>query len=83
MLRILLATAVVAAAMAFAQRPAQANDPPWCLISAAGDEHCRYNTLEECLRDRVGGGGFCNPNPRYHGAEQRRNVRPQPSRRRH
>ena len=83
MIRILLAAAAVIAALAFEQRPARALDLPWCEISAAGDEHGRYNSIEECLRDRAGGGGFCNPNPRYHGDEQRRSGPPQHSRRRH
>jgi len=63
MIRILVLVLVAAAAMAFGQRPAQAREHPWCLISAFGEQHCQYDSLEACLRDRVGGAGFCNPNP--------------------
>jgi len=55
------ATIVIAA-----PRPVHASDPPWCLISSFGGEHCRYNSLDACLRDRSGS-SFCNPNPRYRG----------------
>jgi hypothetical protein len=73
MMRVLCAAVVIIvglAATAFAQRPAQASEAPWCLISgASGDEHCTYNSLDDCLRDRRGS-SFCNPNPAYRGAEQ-------------
>jgi len=77
MIRILVLVLLAGAAVALGQRPAQAAvDYPWCLISAYGGQHCGYNSLDACLRDRVGGGGFCNPNPSYRGAAQpRQNYR--------
>jgi hypothetical protein len=69
-MRILIAAFFAVANITFAQRPSQAAEAPWCLITAAGCERCHYTSLDDCLRDRVGGGGFCNPNPRYHGTER-------------
>jgi hypothetical protein len=83
MMRILIAALFAVANIAFVQRPARAAKPPWCLITSAGCERCRYNSLDECLRDRVGGGGFCNPNPRYHGEAKPRRPPPPRSRYRH
>ncbi len=76
MIRILLTALIAVAAMPFVQRPAQAAEPPWCLISGFGDEHCRYSSLDDCLRDRSGS-GFCNPNPRFRGSEPPRQRRPE------
>ena len=67
----LIIALVAVSTMALAQRPAQASEPPWCLITKGGDAHCRYNSLDVCLRDRMGGSDFCNPNPRYHGEPRR------------
>ena len=84
MIRILLATAAVIAAMAFQPRLAQAEELPWCITTQSGNDRCRYNTLEDCTREAVAGSrGFCNPNPRYHGGEQRRDAPAQHSRRRY
>lgn len=84
MVRILLAAAAVIAATAFEPRPVQASEAPWCLIGqGGGNGRCSYNSLEACIRDEVGGGSFCNPNPSDHDGEQSRTVRPQSSRRRH
>jgi len=76
MTRIFVAALIAAGAMtALGQQAARAAKAPWCLISAYGTERCSYGSLDACLRDRVGVGGFCNPNPRDHGPAQ-------PSRRR-
>ncbi len=68
---------VAAAGMTSLQRPAHASEPPWCLFTKGGEEHCRYNSFDACLRDRTIGDEFCNPNPRYQG--ERRDGKP-PSR---
>ena len=84
MTRILLVMAAAVAAFAVQPRPAQASEAPWCLISqGGGNGRCSYSSLEACMRDEIGGGSFCNPNPAYRGGEQRGSVRPQHSRRRH
>ncbi len=57
--------ALAAAAMTLAPQPGRASEPPWCLFTKGGEALCRYNSLGACLRDRMGGSDFCNPNPRY------------------
>ena len=78
MMRILWAAALIVAAMACEQRPAQAYDAPWCAShnnAFGATEECRFNTLEECVQDVVAGNrGFCNENPRYHGPEPRHDA---------
>ncbi len=46
---------------------AHARNYPWCLQSDAfeGAQNCAYTTLQQCLFDRQGLGGFCNQNPTY------------------
>ncbi len=46
---------------------AEAQNYPWCLQSDAfeGSQHCTYSTMQQCLFDRQGLGGFCNQNPTY------------------
>jgi hypothetical protein len=70
MRRFFIVALVAGASMTLSQRPAQAAEPPWCLFTKGGEEHCRYNSLDACLRDRAGGSDFCNPNPRYQGERQ-------------
>ena len=76
--RIVLA-AVFAGAVLAASAPARAAEGPWCaLLNFGGDisEDCQYRTLEQCLPAVTGGfRGFCNPNPRWHGAEEPRRPR--------
>jgi hypothetical protein len=74
MTRMLLAALAAVAAMTFARWPARAAEPAWCLITTEGVQHCRYDSLDACLRDRRGS-AICNPNPAYRGAEQRRHPR--------
>jgi hypothetical protein len=74
----LLTVALVAvAAVTLAPRPADAAERPWCLFTK-GEEHCSYNSLDACLRDRMGGSDFCNPNARYKGETPR--AKPPPRR---
>lgn len=75
MMRILWAAALVIAAMACEQRPAQAAEGPWCAVINKGFDvewDCYYNSVEACTPNILGGNrGFCSPNPRYHGVERR------------
>ncbi len=71
MLRMTVLALAATAALAFAQKPAQARDYPWCLISGYGGQHCVYDSLDACLRDRAGS-GFCNPDPSYRAPAQPR-----------
>lgn len=81
MIRLLLVALAALAALPLMQRPAQAAEPPWCLIGPEGIERCYYDSLDACLRNR-GPGSFCNPNPRYQGAQRDRKPAPR-QRRRH
>jgi hypothetical protein len=45
---------------------------PWCLFtggSEGGIEMCSFDSFEQCLLTRSGGGGICFANPAYSGAE--------------
>ncbi len=44
--------------------PAIAQEYPWCL-QYDDAQHCSYATLQQCLTDRQGLGGFCNQNSKY------------------
>jgi hypothetical protein len=77
MIRILLTMAVLIAATAFAQRPAEAREAPWCAVlnMGNGDAYwdCQYYSLQECVPNVLAGNrGFCNPNPRYRAVERPR-----------
>jgi hypothetical protein len=72
MIRIILATAVVTAAMSFDGSPARAYEAPWCAVIDIGPGgvywDCQYKSLEECAPNVLAGNrGFCNPNPAYNG----------------
>jgi hypothetical protein len=82
MIRILTITFATLAATSLAPRPAPAAEPPWCLFVKNGEQHCEYNSLQACLRDRVGGSNFCNPNPYARPETQRRKQRPRHDRQR-
>lgn len=84
MTKILGAIAVVIAVMAFDQRPARAAESAWCAVLTIGQEaeywDCQYRSFDDCYPHLFEGNrGFCNENPRYHGAEQP--ARPRSSRR--
>jgi hypothetical protein len=55
-----------------------AQNYPWCLQSGAflGSVHCSYPSLEQCVFDRQGLGGFCRQNPEYAPAQPRAAKRP-------
>jgi hypothetical protein len=46
------------------EKPAHAQNQPWCIYKSYGDGYadCRYATLQQCLADRVGT-GTCSPSP--------------------
>ena len=44
--------------------PARSQTPGWCLNEAGYTSgECVYQSLEQCLQDRIGEGGYCSPNP--------------------
>ena len=43
---------------------ARSKVPGWCLNEGGYTSgECVYQTLEQCLQDRIGEGGYCAPNP--------------------
>ena len=61
----LLRVAGIFALLVSIERPAQAQNQPWCLFKdyAGGWADCRYATLPQCLADRLGTGSSCGPSP--------------------
>jgi hypothetical protein len=47
------------------EKPANAQNQPWCIYKNYGDGYadCRYETLQQCLADRLGTGASCGLNP--------------------
>jgi hypothetical protein len=65
-MRLLLIIVAAFAAIVCIERPTEAQNGAWCLYlngQSDGEPHCRYATLEQCLADRLGGGGSCGPSP--------------------
>lgn len=59
--------AIVAAVMAI-DRPAQAQNYPWCAQYSGGmggAMNCGFSTYAQCMEDVSGVGGFCMLNNRY------------------
>jgi hypothetical protein len=50
---------------------AHAQNAPWCL-QYDDAQHCTYDTLQQCLVNRQGLGGFCNQNSTYVPSSPRR-----------
>jgi hypothetical protein len=71
MLRFVFASAVAFAVAVLAPHPAAADEAPWCRVSSQGYWDCQYATVEQCVASGTQG-GFCNQNPRYQGARERK-----------
>lgn len=64
----ILATALTTVMLTLPQASAASRQatPGWCLNgggSNANTGECVYRTLQQCLQDRTGEGGHCDPNP--------------------
>ncbi len=46
----------------------RAADYPWCANDTKGSTSCSFVTLEQCMADVSGIGGFCKRNPLHHPA---------------
>jgi Protein of unknown function (DUF3551) len=56
---------------------------PWCLFSGgseAGIEVCAFDSFEQCMLTRSGGGGICFTNPAYSGAPESPAIGAEPPR---
>jgi hypothetical protein len=81
MIRILCATTIVIAALAFGERPAHASEAPWCAVINTTEDSvywdCQYRSFEQCYPNILAGNrGFCNPNPAYQGVDRPQRRRP-------
>lgn len=69
MLRIVLATTVLAGISLTIPNTARAAEGPWCALRNFGSdisEDCQFRTFEQCQQTIVAGfRGFCNQNPRW------------------
>ena len=63
-MRLLLFILAVFSAVICNEKPAQAQNQPWCIYKddGEGNPQCRYATLEQCLADRLGNSN-CSPSP--------------------
>jgi hypothetical protein len=61
----------VFAAVACAERPAAAQDYPWCVYydfgggGGGGATNCGFSTFQQCLAARTGSSDSCGANPMY------------------
>jgi Protein of unknown function (DUF3551) len=63
---ICLVTAAVLVAMIAIDRPAQAQNYPWCAqYSGLGGTNCGFTTHAQCMATLAGMGGFCVRNTQY------------------
>ena len=79
----IFAVAAVLASLQFAPSTATTQyytSAPWCAVISLGDNdvhrECIYRSIEQCRTTILAGNrGFCNPNPYYVGASERRRSR--------
>jgi len=72
------AIGVFAAVVCF-EKPAAAQNSPWCAyydLGEGGATNCGFSTYQQCLATVSGAGASCGPNPQYQGVSG-----PAPSRR--
>jgi hypothetical protein len=72
MMRLILATATVAAAMSFDVPASYAfGDAPWCMVKNLGSDvawDCQFNSAQQCAPAVIAGDrSFCNMNPAWRG----------------
>src|SRR5215469_13077585 len=66
-MRLLLIIVGALAASVCIEKPAEAQNYPWCAYygPAFGATNCGWATFEQCLATGRGIGGSCGPNPMY------------------
>ena len=62
-MRLSIVLGVFAAVVCIEQRAQAEQNYPWCIYKPDTPPQCRYETLEQCLADRLGKGGSCSPSP--------------------
>ena len=63
----LLFFAAISAAVLCFEKPAEAQNYPWCAYYAVGDEarNCGFVSYEQCMANVTGIGGYCARNTQY------------------
>jgi Protein of unknown function (DUF3551) len=66
-MRLLLIIVGVFAAIVCIEKPAEAQNYPWCAYEnlRGGATNCGFSTFQQCLATVSGIGGSCGPNPQY------------------
>jgi len=66
-MRFLLIIVGALTAMVCIEKPAEAQNYPWCAYYnvSGGTTYCGWATFEQCLATVRGIGGSCGPNPMY------------------
>jgi len=66
-MRLVLLVLGICVAIACTEKPAEAQNYPWCAIYGTGFEgtNCGFTTFQQCLNTVSGIGGFCEPNTQY------------------
>ena len=67
-MRLLLIIVGAFAAIVCIEKPAEAQNRPWCAyynFKEGGATNCGWVTFEQCLAAVSGVGGSCGPNPMY------------------
>jgi hypothetical protein len=66
--RLLLIIVGAFAALVWIEKPAEAQNYPWCAyynFFHGGATNCGFSTFQQCLATVSGIGGSCGPNPMY------------------
>jgi Protein of unknown function (DUF3551) len=64
-MRLLLFILGFSVGIACVEKPAEAQNYPWCALYRDGVWNCGFATLEQCEATRSGNGGFCVENNTY------------------
>jgi hypothetical protein len=66
-MRLLLFASIICVGIAGIEKPAEAQNYPWCAIYGTGFEgkNCGFVSFEQCLATVSGIGGFCMENNTY------------------
>ena len=77
--KLLLFALSLFAAWAATGTSAHAQDYPWCANYTKGSTSCSFVTIEQCMADVSGIGGFCERNTSYHPAAAPTRQKPRAS----
>jgi hypothetical protein len=65
-MRLLLVVLGICIGIACLEKPAEAQNYPWCAIyNGAGGENCGFTTFEQCMQTARGMGSLYQPNTQY------------------